>query len=456
MQIIASNCFQSYNKTYICTIENIEAMATVNFLYRSTRESAYLVARLLFTYNGKNVVIGANTEYKVDAEYWNINHVPDKKTKKIKGTKDVQIINKRAAVNSELKKINDYILNAFNLLNPEKVTKDWLQTQINHYHRPELDKVVEVEPVPTELIKYFDYYIKHKDDYPSELLIRKIKVVQRKLERLQDFREETIFIKDVNKLFKVEFSNYCESQQYSRITTQRDFAEIKTVCLDARSKGVDTSLELDKLSFKREKATNIFLTFEEIQMIENIAPEKLTDSLNNAKDWLIISTYLGQRISDFMRFKKEMIRVEDGYSLLEFTQKKTNKLTTIAIHPKVLQMLAKRSGDFPRSISDQKYNDYIKIVCEIAGITQIVFGSKKIETESESGEKIYRKVSKMYRKCDLVSSHIGRRSLASNFYGTIPTSHLINITNHSSEKEFLNYIGKSNKDLAKETFKYYK
>ena len=127
---------------------------------------------------------------------------------------------------------------------------------------------------------------------------------------------------------------------------------------------------------------------------------------------------------------------------------------TIPVHPKVTEILNKRNGMFPYAISDQKYNDYIKTVCELAEITQMVIGSKLIETAPESG--IFRKVKGTYRKCDLVTSHIGRRSFASNFYGSIPTSLLINITGHSTETMFLTYIGKSNKDLAKETHKYFK
>jgi len=46
--------------------------------------------------------------------------------------------------------------------------------------------------------------------------------------------------------------------------------------------------------------------------------------------------------------------------------------------------------------------------------------------------------------------------MATNFYGIIPTSLLINITGHSTEKMYLVYVGKSSQDLAKETFKYFK
>lgn len=60
-----------------------------------------------------------------------------------------------------------------------------------------------------------------------------------------------------------------------------------------------------------------------------------------------------------------------------------------------------------------------------------------------------------YKKYELVTSHIGRRSFATNFYGTIPTTYLIYVTGHSTESMFLNYIGKSNKDLAMELTKYF-
>jgi integrase len=195
------------------------------------------------------------------------------------------------------------------------------------------------------------------------------------------------------------------------------------------------------------------LTFDEINKLENIKKKKLTDSLKNSRDWLVISCYTGQRISDFMRFTDEQIRIENGKNLIEFTQKKTGKIMTIPLHPKVLEILKKRKGKFPYPISDQKYNDQIKIVGRLAGLTEKVKGSKKTETEPDS--KIYRKESGLFEKCELITSHIGRRSFATNFYGNIPTTYLIYVTGHSTEAMFLNYIGKSNKDLAMELTNYF-
>jgi integrase len=419
-------------------------MATVHFLYRSTREKSCLEVRLQHTKDAIKYLWSAKTKIEVSKDYWTKHHKTN--------SRNIDIKNEQKRVTELCSIVENLILDSFKKTTPEAITKDWLQTKIDLFYNPKLHDAP-TEVIPANLIEYFDYYIKYKENYPSEVLIRKYRVLQKKLARFQTDRNKPILIKDVNKRFKLEFSDYCEKQQYSRITTQRDFAEVKTICIDARSKGIETSLELDKLSFPRLKATNIFLTFDEITAIENIEQSKLTDSLDNAKDWLIISCFTGQRVSDFMRFTNEMVRTENGKKLIEFTQVKTGKIMTIPVHPKVIEILNKRNGMFPYAISDQKYNDYIKVVCEIAELTQIVNGSKKIETAPESG--IYRKVSKEYRKCDLVSSHIGRRSFASNFYGTIPTTYLIYVTGHSTEVMFLNYIGKSNKDLAIEMTNYF-
>jgi integrase len=268
------------------------------------------------------------------------------------------------------------------------------------------------------------------------------------LERLQTERKRPILIKDVNDSFKNEFVSYQKNKGYAQNTIQRELVFIKTFCKHARFIGLETNPQLDSIKIERAKAEKIYLTFDELEAIER--KEFDNDYLDNARDWLIISCYTGQRVSDFLRFTPEMIRIENSKRFLEFTQKKTGKLMTVPLHEKVLQILEKRGGYFPRQISDQRYNDYIKEVCKLTGLNSIIQGGKQIETING-----IRKVSGIYPKYELVTSHIGRRSFATNFYGKIPTTYLIYITGHSSEAMFLNYIGKSNKDLAMEISNYF-
>ena len=128
---------------------------------------------------------------------------------------------------------------------------------------------------------------------------------------------------------------------------------------------------------------------------------------------------------------------------------------TIPLHEKVTNVLNKRKGQFPRRISDQRYNDYIKEVCEKAELKNKIQGKIQKNISKEKDMLKMRSVPGQFEKWELVTSHIGRRSFATNFYGKIPTSYLIYVTGHSSEIMFLNYIGKSNKDMALELIKYF-
>ena len=419
-------------------------MATVNFLYRSTKEKANLHLRLLYRFNETDFVFGANTKFEVLKDYWNKQHK--------KKSKDIDISNRQTEVNTELNKIENHVLNAFNSVNPDEINKEWLQTQIDYYYNPPQ----QAEKLPTELNKYLLHYIDAKRTEVTESTIKKCNVIKQLLTRYQSHYKKNLLLTDIDTNFKTHFENYCLSNGYAPNTIARTIRFIKTICKHAKSNGLETSYQLDSIKVKYHKTESIYLTVNELEAIEKTSD--LVEHLDNARDWLLISCYTGQRVSDFMRFTKEMIRFEKNKEgvlkpLIEFTQKKTGKEMTVPLSQKVMDILSKRNGEFPRAISDQKYNDYIKIVCREAKITQKVNGSVISETAPESG--IYRKETGVFEKCDLVTSHIGRRSFATNNYGTIPTSFLIYVTGHSTEAMFLNYIGKSNKDIAMELTNYF-
>ena len=49
-------------------------MATINFLFRSTKEEAPLTLRLLFRNNNADYVFGSNIRLQVSNEYWTKQH----------------------------------------------------------------------------------------------------------------------------------------------------------------------------------------------------------------------------------------------------------------------------------------------------------------------------------------------------------------------------------------------
>jgi|TARA_R100000501_G_C2598512_1_gene96313 hypothetical protein len=54
-----------------------------------------------------------------------------------------------------------------------------------------------------------------------------------------------------------------------------------------------------------------------------------------------------------------------------------------------------------------------------------------------------------------MSSHVCRRSFATNTYGKLPTPLIMQITAYSTEKMFLGYIGKSSMDYAQQIADFY-
>ena len=93
-------------------------MASVNFLYRSNKSSAFLNLRLLFRNEDKDFVFGVKTKVEVSREYWTKQHK--------KKSRDIAIINQQTEIKNELAKIESYLLGMFHNTNVNDVDKDWL------------------------------------------------------------------------------------------------------------------------------------------------------------------------------------------------------------------------------------------------------------------------------------------------------------------------------------------
>lgn len=418
-------------------------MASVHFLYRSVRSKATLEVRLQHTQRKEDIVINflwnAKTQIEVTKDFWENQYKAN--------SRDIDIKNEQKRLKGLCTEIDNYIIDNFKTVNPDEVTNDWLKTIVHNYYNPPVEEIK--EQIPVELVPYIDFYIKRKTDI-SVNTIRKLKVIQKLVSRYQSTLKNSVLIENVNEDFKSDFEAYCVSNKYAPNTIATAFKFIKAVCNHAGYNGNKISPQLKGVSKPFVSKDVLHLNFDELEIIEKIPSEKLTDSLDNTRDWLLISCYTGQRLSDFMRFVPEMITGDN----INFTQKKTGKNMTIALHPKVIEILAKRNGNFPYAISDQKYNDYIKDVCEIAELTQKIKGTLKVETAPKS--KTYRNETGMYRKCDLITSHIGRRSYATNFYEIMPAYLVMNNTGHTTEQQLLTYLKVDSKAKANETHRFYK
>lgn len=233
-----------------------------------------------------------------------------------------------------------------------------------------------------------------------------------------------------------DFINYCLADGYSRSTIHRTLIYIKSVLKYATDMGIKTNASKIEFYFGQERCSTIVtLSEQELSLInETEVPDRLRDS----KHWLLISCYTGQRYSDFIRFTDKQIKTVNNVPCIHFVQQKTKKEILLPLHPIVQKIIENRQG-FPPTVYLQKYNSQIKEIAKFVGINE------EITTNLRLG---HRKKFIRTEKWRCLSSHIGRRSFATNFHGQIPTSLLITATGHSSEKMFLNYIKPLNTEHA--------
>lgn len=414
-------------------------MATIKFLLQSKSDNAQVYVRFR---DGRAFDIKARTKFCIDAELWD-----DKTGYPKTNLKDETKKKKCSGIQSNLIDFKNRLDATYNN-EPIKsgIDKEWLGSFIS--------PPIEVVKVSNNLIEFIDYYNDNCKDNVRGGTLKRNKATRNLIYKFQTNNKSVFLVKDVSPDFTKEFEKYCKSENYSVNYISRAVRYLKTICFYAKSNDVEVSPKVELIKpLKPIKVDKIYITPDELKLIE----EKQFDSdyLDNARDWLLISCETGQRVSDFMRFDKSMIRIKKNKkgevkTMISFTQVKTDKLMDIPLSKKVLQILKKRKGEFPRSISDQKYNEYLKEVCQQSELKELVKGSK-----SNVDSKGPRKESGVFEKWELITSHVGRRSFATNNYGTIPTSILIYMTGHSTEKMFLEYIGKSDEDKSMNAAEYF-
>lgn len=247
--------------------------------------------------------------------------------------------------------------------------------------------------------------------------IKKFRVIKNKLEKINS----KLTIQNIDDNFRDTFTQWCITNRYSETTIVKELKIIKTFIKFAKSKKYKVNDDVFNWSFyiNPKEYKHPTLSFSELQKIESIDLD--SDYLDNARDWLLIGCYTGQRVSDLLNFNHKDIFEED---FLSFTQKKTKENITIFLPPKVKSILQKRNGQFPRKISDQRFNDYIKTVCKSAEIIELMIGGKLVNK---------RKVIDEYSKWELVTSHICRRSFVTNFRHILGDEGVMINTGHKSQ-----------------------
>ncbi|AUC84367.1 integrase [Polaribacter sp. ALD11] len=386
-----------------------------------------------------------NTGLKAPKNRWSTSKQEVLSTTKISSTK----------VNIKLKELKTFITREFedSKTDGTLITTKWLKEQTATF----LNRETKNSQIDNKIffVNFIDDYIiksrtrKTKKNTPvAKRTIQHYETTKRKVESLENKINKRFKITDIDLDFHSDFLLHLRDDQYLRDSTIGGYIDdIKLFIRTADNKGIKVvnDYKLNEFFSPSYETDDIYLNSKEINKIYETQIDN--EKLSNAKDWLIIGLYTGLRVSDLTKLTLKDINDD-------FIYKKTHKTkfpVIIPIHKHVREILNKKKGKFPKKISDQKFNDYIKEVCKIAGITEVVEGAKICPLEiEENGKKkiIHRKKDGKFPKYELVTSHTCRRSFASNLYGKLDTLTIMNITGHKTESQFLDYIKITPKEYA--------
>jgi integrase len=413
-------------------------MATLKCLLQSKNDNANIYIQ--FSINRKQVY-KRKTGFVINSKDWSdTNAQPIQKSQELK------------ALKSKLDKLANYLNDAYNnsVSTGDEITGDWLQLQIDLFNNK--IQVIELDILTNYTQKYIDEAPYKQNAKGGTGLsagrIQNLKLFKNTIKRFEDevLKSKKVLIKNVNLKFAEQYKSWLFSQKYSINYIGKNIDNLKTICIDAFKNDIETSTQLKNIkSISEHKAPEqiIYLSEDEQELITN-AP-LIREALINARKWLLLGCLIGQRGGDLLNITVKNIKELNGMKIIELKQQKTGKLVAIPLLPEALEII--ESG-LPYKISLPRYNEYIKDVCQEAGINEMVTG--RIKETSRSATTIQTKP-----KYKFITSHVSRRSFATNFYGRIPTPVLMNITAHGTEKMFLSYIGKTTYDNAYQMLEYF-
>ncbi len=263
------------------------------------------------------------------------------------------------------------------------------------------------------------------------------------LRKLLEYRTSTkkeVDFDTIDLEFYHSFINFLTKEGYTKNTIAGFIKNVKIFMNEAVDRNLTKNLEYRNKKFKvvEEQVDKIYLTQKELATIYEMKLTGMYHRLEKVRDLFVVACYTGLRFSDLIQVKPENI-INDG-TQIKIRTEKTSELVIIPLHPIVKKIITKYKGHLPGVISNQKMNQYLKEIGELAEINNTV---KIAITRGGKTE------NNLFKKSELITTHTARRSFATNaFLMDVPTISIMKITGHRTEKSFMKYIRISQEENA--------
>jgi site-specific recombinase XerD len=388
-------------------------MATTNFYLQPENKEGFSQVILVYQDKGKKFKI--STKIKVKKKNWG-------KGKLIKGkASEVNEIN--SILQGYKDDINEILREAiFN-------KKEYSVTVVERKFRMKIGEV----STGNEFYRIFNEFMENAKETKAHGTILNYNATLTRLKGYSEYLGEGITFELINQSFYEGFINYLIKEQNSLNNTVGRHIKVLKVFLNYCKKMEIISSNFNLSGFKvfKEEADIIYLTEDELFKIMNL--EGLTKSLEQVRDNFCFGCFTGLRFSDIAKINKSNIKE----NFIEIKTEKTRDSLKIPLNQHAKNLLRKYSTmneerPLPPTISNQKTNEYLKEIAELAEIDEV------IEMEKFSGSK---KIIIKKPKYNFVTSHTARRTFVTlSLEKGIRAEVVMNITGHKEYQTFKKYI----------------
>lgn len=380
-------------------------------------------------------------------EYWNDKEQTHKIPKNINPLYRADVIE----INKQIATLRTEVETAAANTAESALNRAWLAAIVDEVLHP-TKAIDEPEDAPRTLIQAFKDFIaaapttiRHKG---KPICAARLNHYKQTLHILQAMGADGVTIEHADKSFYDSFVRYMYANGYKQNTIATRIKCIKSVInsLPMAERVGCEFVEPKKCAAVMEDIDNTYLDEKELQVLANLDLAN-NPYLDRVRDQFLLLAWTGCRYSDLGKLSRRYIVNEDGEDCFKLEQQKTGAKVVIPILPPIVPILEKYDYQPPRPISNQRFNDYIKEVAQLAHLDDEVV---TIHTQQDKGEFTPGRVETRRPKWQAITAHTARRSFATNMYKRgFPTLAIMAITGHKTEKSFLTYIKVTESENAK-------
>ena len=397
------------------------------------KEKDKLDARTRYRIKWEGNIVAFNLGYRIEVEKWS-NETQRCKANTTHGKKKIPA----SVINRKLQLFEQACEDTIKYFEVQKIvpTKEQFQSVFNSNIGREKKVVLE-----KSFFQYYDDFMAEEGAFNqwTEATKTKLKVIRN---HLFNFDSELTFEKLTEQKF-IEYLNYLQRElKLKNSTILKHSSFVKWFLRWSCRKGYNTNtfFEVFKPKLKDTQKKVIFLTPTEFKQFREYQIPEQKKYLERVRDVFLFQCFTGLRYSDVENLKKSDIR--DNF--IEVTTVKTSDSLKIELNQHSRGILEKykdykdTKGRALPVITNQKMNEYLKELAELAGIDEPIRETYYIGNE---------RFDEVTPKYALIGTHAGRRTFICNALSLgIPPQVVMKWTGHSDYKAMKPYI-----DIADET-----